>query len=179
MVTNTILLAIDIQNEYITPGRPFFIESIQPSLDRCQTVISKAREQKIPIWHVVHKQSGPVFGHNSKYSDFISGFEPRPGELVFEKDQYSCFSSHVFREACEQFSPREIFIIGYGTSYCSLSTIIDGIHRGYSFTAIEDAMAAKAMPYASEHEMHESAIRIMKGYAKTLNSQDFHRGLKF
>lgn len=167
-----IILAIDIQNEYITEGRPFNIKSIAKSLDNARGIIEAARKKNIPVWHVKHQQDKNVFIKDSSLSDFIDGFEPLTNERLFVKDMYSCFSSKEFVSAVADESPEEIIIIGYGTSMCCTCTIIDGIHRGYKFTLVEDASASRSFTHATEAEMHRSAINILKQYAKIISANE-------
>lgn len=165
-----LILAVDIQNEYITEGRPFYIPNIQESLNNIEKIFSVARDSNILIWHMQHKQTGSVFSAASKLCDFIPGFEPKNGELSFVKDMYSCFSSPDFLEKINQFKPDEIIVVGYGSSMCCTCTIIDGIHRGFKFVLAEDATASKNTDHAPSEFMHQSAINILKQYAKIVSS---------
>lgn len=49
-----LILAIDIQNEYITEGRPFCIPNIKTFLDNIRKIFAVARDKNIPIWHMQH-----------------------------------------------------------------------------------------------------------------------------
>ena len=168
-----IILSIDIQNEYITSGRPFCINSINQSLQNAALVIIQSRKSGIPVWHVKHEQTDRIFIKGHELTNFILSCAPEKNEKVFSKDLYSCFSSDAFKKAIETEKPDEIFIIGYGSSMCCLCTIIDGIHRGYQFTIIEDATASKANKDISESDMHHSAIAILQQYAKVISTNDF------
>src|SRR3989339_1148925 len=119
-----LILAIDIQNEYISEGRPFFIPGIKASLEKIKTIFSVARENGTPIWHMQHKQKGSVFNETSELANFIKDFEPLADEKFFVKDMYSCFSSKDFLVALTEFKPEEIIIVGYGSSMRCLCTII-------------------------------------------------------
>jgi nicotinamidase-related amidase len=167
-----LILVIDIQNEYISEGRPFHIKEIADSLNTAKQLIQSARDKNIPLWHIAHKQEGKVFSKESELSGFIAGFEPQKEELVFIKDLYSCFSSKEFAEKVTTVQPEEIIIIGYGSSMCCLCTIIDGIHRGFNFTLVSDATASKACEDRSEKEMHQSAINILTQYAKIASAAE-------
>ena len=85
---------------------------------------------------------------------------------------YSCFSSKEFAEKIAKESPEEIIVMGYGSSMCCTCTIIDGLHRGYKFTLVEDATASRNFPHANEEEMHRSAINILRQYAKVILTKD-------
>lgn len=167
-----LILAIDIQNEYITEGRLFNIKGIKPSLDNARIIIDMARKNDIPVWHMRHEQEKNVFIKGTHLSDFVDDFKPKSGEPHFTKDMYSCFSSSEFTKQLAEEKPEEIIIIGYGSSMCCTCTIIDGIHRGYNFVLIEDATASRNFLHATEEDMHRSAINILTQYAKIKNTNE-------
>ena len=133
-----LLLVIDIQNEYITPERPFHISGIGPSLANAKQVLDAARNSGTPVWHIQHLQEKNVFIKGTPLAEIVADFTPLKNEPVFIKDLYSSFSSPEFKKAILESKPEEILVIGYGSSVCCLCTIIDGVHRGLSFTLIED-----------------------------------------
>lgn len=48
------LVIIDIQKEYTTPNRPFYLKGIEPSLKNAQTLLAMARSQH--NWQIAHVQ---------------------------------------------------------------------------------------------------------------------------
>lgn len=160
------LCVIDIQQEYNTPGRPFYIPNLQDSLQNALTILNHARANHWHIIHVKHLQSGSIFNHNSPFSDFIDGFHPQTDELLCLKDNFSSFSSVDFCKSLQDNSSSEIYIIGYGSTMCCLSTIIDGYHRGYNFTFISDASQAKPTEQLTSSALHHSATEILRTFAK-------------
>lgn len=176
--TPRILLAIDIQQEYTAVGRPFHIAGIEPSLTNAKALIDAARAANVPVWHVQHQQEKGLFARDGEHTAPIAGFEPQGDEPVYVKDMYSCFTSSELVEALAATKPEDITVIGYGTSLCCLSTIVDGTHRGYSFTLVEDAVAAKATEQTSEDEMHRSAVNVIQEYARVARTEDVLQELK-
>jgi ureidoacrylate peracid hydrolase len=170
--TKKIVLAIDIQREYVTEGRPFHIAGIDSSLPNVRKVIDGARDAGVPVWHVQHVQDGAIFDRNTEYIDFVGGFEPLEGEPTFQKDMYSAFSTPALAQAVTEAEPEEIVVIGYGTSLCCISTIIDGLHRGHSFTLVEDATGAKNANGVSEDDMHQSAVNVLRQFAKIKSTDE-------
>ena len=138
------LVVVDIQQEYVTPGRPFHIQSIAPSLARCAEVLAFARSEGWPVAHVQHLQSGSIFADGSNEARLVEGFEPLAGEELITKGNFSCYSADSYRSFVEANRDRELVIIGYGATMCIISTIIDGYHRGDKYLLVTDATAAKA-----------------------------------
>ncbi|MCW5319886.1 cysteine hydrolase [Verminephrobacter aporrectodeae subsp. tuberculatae] len=160
------LVAIDIQREYTTAGREFHIQSIGASLNNAYRMLQFARQAGWPIMHVQHLQDGSVFNPASDASGFVDGFTPEPGEAHATKGNYSCFSSPAFSQFVQEHAAHEFVVIGYGTSMCCLSTIVDGYHRGYRFALVEDACAARAVRAHSEAAMHQYATLILERFAR-------------
>lgn len=165
------LVVIDIQREYITPGRKFQIQGIGPSLRNAYTMLRFARTQDWPIVHVQHQQDGDIFGRDADTTDFIDGFVPEANEVLAVKGNYSSFSSPAFVKFAEEHPDHEFLVVGYGTTMCCLSTIVDGYHRGYQFALVEDACAARAVGDLSEASMHEHAVAILGPFSRRTQTE--------
>jgi nicotinamidase-related amidase len=171
-----VLILIDIQQEYTTPGRPFYLHGIEPSLANCAAMLKHARDANWTIAHVIHYRKNPsndFFNANSPFSNFVEGFEPHDDEMIFTKHLYSCYSSNEFTEFMTKHTHDNIYIIGYNSIMCCLSTVIDGYHRGHTFTLIEDATLAKSTDEFDELDMHRHSISLIKaaGYAEVITSK--------
>jgi nicotinamidase-related amidase len=86
-----ILILIDIQNEYISSNRSFYLKGIHPSLENCKALLIKARELGWTIAHVKHlaDENSATFNPKEEFSQFVAEFEPKKGELVFIKNDRS------------------------------------------------------------------------------------------
>ncbi|BCL74707.1 putative isochorismatase family protein YddQ [Jeongeupia sp. HS-3] len=160
------LVVIDIQREYIAPGRKFQIQSIGPSLKNAYAMLHFARCEGWPIVHVQHLQDGDLFNRIADTSDFIDGFVPESSEALAVKGNYSSFSSPEFEQFAAAHAEHEFVVVGYGSTMCCLATIVDGYHRGYRFALVEDACAARAARNHSEASMHEHAMAILEPFAR-------------
>jgi len=165
------LVVIDVQREYTTPGRRFQIQSIGSSLNNAYAMLRHARGMRWPIVHVQHLQQGEIFNPQSEYSDFVDGFVPERGEVLAVKGNYSAFSSPEFSRFVADHANHELLVVGYGTTMCCLSTVVDGYHRGYRFALVEDACAARATRGLTEDSLHEHAVAILEPFARLTTSQ--------
>lgn len=173
------LVVIDIQREYVLPGRKFHISSIGPSLTNAYAMLRFARSENWPIVHVQHLQDGDLFNRASDTSDFVDGFVPERGETHAIKGNYSSYSSPAFMQFVNEHPDHELVVIGYGTTMCCLSTIVDGYHRGQRFALVEDACAARAAGGHSEASMHQHATAILGPFARlTSTAQEIAAGLE-
>ncbi len=134
-----ILLLVDIQKEYSTQGRPFYINGIEKSLINAKNLLDYARENDWEIIHVEHIQDGETFSLKSEYSKFVDGFEPRKGEIVYIKNKSSCYTNKYFSQYFEKLKGREVVVIGCSFIDCIPSTIIDGYQMGNRFVLVKDA----------------------------------------
>ncbi|MCS1350244.1 cysteine hydrolase [Mechercharimyces sp. CAU 1602] len=166
------LIMIDVQKEYITDGRPFCIETIGPSLEKAKEALEHARDEGWTILHVRHLQEGSIFHPDSEYSQFVSGFEPLPDEHSFIKGDFSCFSSNEFKEFMESLKGHDIYIAGYGSTMCCLATIIDGYHRGFTFTFIHDASSSKRSDQFDEVTRHQHVIDHLSTFAQMVTTAE-------
>ncbi|KAF1041983.1 MAG: Maleamate amidohydrolase [Herbaspirillum frisingense] len=160
------LVVIDIQKEYTTPGRRFHIKGIGGSLENAMAMLNVARENGWPIVHVKHAQEGEIFNPASETSAFVDGFSPLEGEALAVKNNISSFSSPAFEQFVAAHPKHEFVVIGYGTTMCCLSTIIDGYNRGHKFSIVGDACAARASTSFSEQSMHEHALKILEPFSR-------------
>ncbi|GHD56486.1 cysteine hydrolase [Jeongeupia chitinilytica] len=166
------LVVIDIQREYIAAGRKFQIKLIGNSLNNAYSMLNFARNEGWPIIHVQHLQDGDLFNRASDTSDFIDGFVPQANEALAVKGNYSSFSSPAFVQFVAAHADHEFVVIGYGSTMCCLSTIVDGYHRGYRFAFVKDASAALAVNGHSETSMHEHASAILERFARVTGTDE-------
>lgn len=160
-----ILVLIDVQREYTTPGRPFHLRGIEEPIARCRDLLAHARENQWPVAHIRHIQTGHLFNPDLPYSRFVEGFEPLPHEMVFTKGNLSCFSAAEFARFMETARTDQVFIAGFNAAMCCLSTIVDGFHRGHRFSFVQDASLARPTPHADERQAHIHVTDVISIYA--------------
>ncbi len=156
------LIIIDVQLEYVTPGRPFFMDAIGPSLENASLLLDHARASDWRIIHVRHEQSGPLFTRGGAFVDFVDGFEPLPGELIVVKSEISPFSEPGFKAAIQAAGPGPVFVAGYCSSMCCLATMVGAPLFGRRFTFVHDASWARAPRIdVTESETHWHATSVI------------------
>lgn len=173
-----VVIAIDIQREYTTPGRPYCMAGIQPSLDNCRRIIRQARSAGWPVIHVRHLQDGSVFNPQDLHSQFVEGCEPAQGEAVVTKSKLSSYSNDEFRRILDGHDSAEFLVIGYGSNMCCLATIVSGAVFGHRFSFIHDASWARAVGGSTEQEAHASASRILGIHARLRTTDELLEALQ-
>ena len=170
------LVVIDVQREYVTPGRPYCIRGIDPSLANARVVLAFARNNHWEIIHVRHLQDGDLFGKTSPYSDYAEGFEPQRGEMEITKNNYSCYSSDDFARLMHERKERPVYVIGYGSTKCCLATIVEGHHRGQKMLFVADASNAKRSERFDEDALHKHATDILSSFSTVVSTQEVVAG---
>lgn len=165
------LVVIDIQKEYTTPGRPFYLEQAGPSLKKAKEVLEGARLRGWPVVHVKHLQDGDLFSRTGAFSGYVDEFTPLPGETEIVKGDYSCYSSPEFARLAAA-AEGELVVIGYGSTMCCLSTIVDGYHRGGKFLFVKDASSAKRTATLDESSVHRTVTEILSIYSKVVSAEE-------
>src|SRR3954454_24591524 len=164
-----ILINIDIQREYTTPGRPFYLNGIEPSLANCRRLLAHARRHRWPVIHVRHLQNrGHLFDEEMEFSRFVEGFEPLASEPVFTKAKLSCYSDDGFARMMESAYHDQVYVAGYNSLMCCLSTLVEAFHRGHRLNYVADASLARATKHADEQVAHRHATDILSIYANVV-----------
>ncbi len=178
------VIFIDLQREYLTKGRPFYLNNIFPSLNNAKRILELARQEAWEIVHIQHFRNVPdslIFNRSSEFSGFIKGFEPRSDERYFEKNSFSCYSNPAFAAFMEESRGEQTYVVGYGTSKCVLATVVDGFNRGHKLIVISDATYAKAElgEGLSEEDMHRVLLATIKSsFANLIITADLCRGFE-
>ena len=167
-MSKNILVVIDIQQEYTTPGRPFYLHGFEDSLEHCRQLLSFAREHAWQIIHVQHSngESAERFNPKMPFFDFVEGFQPMQGEKHDVKNDFSCYSGEVFANAMESIDQMDqasnVYLIGYNTIMCCLSTLEEARRKGHKMHLVTDATYAKAIAGVDEMSMHNIMLAIFK-----------------
>jgi ureidoacrylate peracid hydrolase len=168
-MSNPTLILVDIQREYTTVGRPFYLQGIAPSLSNARRLLDHARAQGWSVIHVQHLQNGPVFNLDGEYGAFVAGFEPEDGEAHVIKSKLSAYTNLSFQLLIDAAVARgdELMIAGYGSTMCCLATITSGALFGHRYTFVHDASWARSSgPDCPEAEVHRYASATLAIHAK-------------
>ena len=96
-------------------------------------------------------------------SAWISGLEPRRSDMVFERQQPSCYSNHLFENVVSQAG--SFAIAGLIAEETCLATAIDAACRGHHVTFLSDASASRCRHNADAAAVHVLAIRAIELFA--------------
>ena len=174
-MTHPTLILVDVQREYTTPGRPFYLQGIGPSLANAKRLLDHARAQGWSVIHVQHLQNGPVFSLDGEYGSFVPGFEPQDGEAHVVKSKLSAYTNVSFQMLVDAAAARgdELILAGYGSPMCCLATITSGALFGHRYTFVHDASWARSSgPDCPEAEVHRYTTATLGIHAKLARTDD-------
>lgn len=131
-----------------------------------------ARKKNWEIIHIEHLQDGQIFNSNDRFSNFVKDFMPLSHEKIFIKNNFSCFSNSEFTNYMNQYYDMPIYIIGYNSRMCVLSTIIEGYHKGYKFILVRDAANALADGVRNEDELHSTMVSVLSTFSEIVSTNE-------
>ena len=162
-----LLVMVDLQQEnYDLLAKDHAIE-LDRSVEGCMSAIRHALMSGIPI-AFTRCAEGSGLIQRSAPSAWISGLEPKRSDMVFERQQPSCYSNQLFEDVVSQAG--NFAIAGLIAEETCLATAIDASRRGHRVTFLSDASASRARPNtdaAAVHAVATKAIELFAEVAKT------------
>jgi nicotinamidase-related amidase len=156
-----LLVMVDLQEKNYAALAKDNAPGVQRSLNNCMAAIRHAREFAMPIAFTRYGDGPGVLERQS--AAWISGFEPRRSDMVFERQQPSCYSNHLFENVVSQAG--SFAIAGLIAEETCLATAIDASRRGHHVTFLNDASASRSRPNTDAAAVHVLATRAIELFA--------------
>jgi len=171
------LVIIDIQNDYF-PGGKMELEDADAAAVRAQRVLQKARDQKLPIFHVRHLSTRPgatFFLPGTAGAEIHQAVKPQQGETVIEKNFPNSFRATALEEKLKAAGVKELVVAGMMTHMCVDASVRHAADLGYKVTLVGDACATRAQSFGGENvparQVHTAFLAALNGfYAKVVAS---------
>ncbi len=181
---NTVLLLIDIQNDYF-PGGKMVLEGSPEASQKAKQVLYLFREKGLPLAHIQHISARPGA------SFFISGTEgvgihpnvqPVASELVIQKHYPNPFRDTSLLEHLRRKNVAHVVIAGMMTHMCVDATTRAAFDHGFQCTVLHDACATRTLSFNSDiipaKQVHAAFLAALaEVYAKVISTDDFIAGL--
>jgi len=135
------------------------------ALDNCMSAIRHARSSGMPIAFTRHNAETGLNDSTdaSKHSAWIAGFEPKRSDMVFERQQPSCYTNRLFEDIVSQTG--SFAIAGLVAEEACLATVIDAAHRGHHVTFLSDASVSRGRLGADARAAHGATTKMMELFA--------------
>jgi nicotinamidase-related amidase len=162
-----LLVMVDLQEKNYRALAQDKAPALMRALDNAMAAIRHAREFAIPI-AFTRAGDGPGVLERPAASAWIAGFEPRRSDMVFERQQPSCYSNQLFENVVSQAG--SFAIAGLVAEETCLATAIDASRRGHRVTFLSDASASRARPATDAAAVHVLATRAIELFADVANT---------
>jgi nicotinamidase-related amidase len=136
-----VLVCVDMQQEYLSPGRRHAMADTTEVLATCTTLLAQWRSRLWPILHLKRVARSAWFNPASTLTDWLPAFRPRPGEMTFEHPLPSAYSSARFNEYISHVGVTTCMLLGFSLEETVLATVVERFHRGRALHVIEQAVA--------------------------------------
>lgn len=145
-----VLVCLDLQMEFVAPGRPWADPDGEAVSATCADVIARAREAGWSLVHAQLHQGAPLIA-GAGMTQPITGCEPRPGEVLLRRAGVSAYAHPDLDGILEGALGAQAFIIGFSAGTSLNATLFDAQDRGHDLTLLEEAVgAADIGEWASE-----------------------------
>ncbi|XP_042501068.1 probable inactive nicotinamidase At3g16190 [Macadamia integrifolia] len=174
-MNKTAMLVIDMQNDFILPGKPLQVAGGQAIIPNVIKAVEVARERGILVVWVVreHDPMGrdvelyrmPMYGEGKESpvsmgnvgSELVEGLEIKKGDYKLVKTRFSAFFGTNLHSVLQRVGINSLVVTGVQTPNCVRQTVIEALELDYHpITVITDASAA-ATP-----EVHAANLFDMK-----------------
>ncbi len=191
--SDTALLVIDIQDEFVKPGMtPYWAPQATKIVPDINELISFCRKVEIPIIHTLftkthnykdRPRSGRYMPNRYRNLDIDqSGFfvdsklydelDYREDDILIRKPSYGAFYDTPLETVLKNYNRDTVIISGCLTNYCCGTTARQAYERGYKVVFGSD-ITATDLP-----EMHENELKVLrKGFARIMCKDDIIEAL--
>lgn len=144
-VSESVLILIDCQNEYVTGALP--LAGIDAAMENAKTLLKQFRDAGQPVVHIQHQgKAGGAFDLDDPRGAIDDRVAPVDGETVIRKALPNSFANTNLQEILEGIGRQKLVIAGFQTHMCVSATTRAALDLGYRNTLVADAIATRDLP---------------------------------
>lgn len=140
MKTLATLICVDLQEEFVLPGRPWADPQAPQVLEVCRAALTAARAARWRIAHAHLHRGGPMTDPRA-LSRPASGFRPEPDEVLLRRTGVSIFSHpetcEIAAEAAACQAP--VVMVGFSAPMSLSASLFDAHDRGLPLSLLKGA----------------------------------------
>ncbi len=159
-----LLVMVDLQEKNYAELACDRATDLARSLENCMSAIRHARNLGRQT------DSSESIGRLAQ-SAWISGFEPKRSDMVFERPEPSCYANQLFANVVSQIGG--FAIAGLVAEQTCLATAIDASHRGHHVTFLSDASVSRGRHDADARAVHVVTTKAIELFADTVTTRDW------
>lgn len=144
-LSKSALILIDCQNTYREGIMQ--LEGVEPALQECAKLLSRARSAGTPVIHIQHDAGpGSPYDVNAPIGQIADPVAPRPGEKIITKTLPSSFEGTDLDEELKRLGVTDLVLAGFMTHVCINSTARAAFNHGYRPTVVASGTATRSIP---------------------------------
>jgi nicotinamidase-related amidase len=164
------LVLVDMQQEYVTGSRLMALPNADAALANCRAALDHARSKGFPVAFLRQVSRSAYFNPATTFSGWIKGFEPTGADMIFERENPSCYSSKLFAQLMDGCGGH-FALAGFAGETACLSTAIDAFHRGHRFSYLADASASHGLRELSAADVQNAVTGIVGVYGEIVSTR--------
>ena len=176
--TRRALIVIDVQNDYVGGNLPIEFPPVELSLANIGRTMDAAKDRQIPVVVVqnILPEGMPIMAKGTFGAELHASVIERGWDHYVSKDLPSAFAQTDLEEWLRENGIDTLTVVGYMTHNCDLSTIVNGMHMGFTMELLSDATGS--LPYANRagsataEEIHRVVTVVMQSRFATVMTTD-------
>jgi nicotinamidase-related amidase len=163
-----LLVMVDLQEKNYDELAKDRASDLACSMENCALAIRHARNLGLPI--AFTRTSGNTgASERAGQSAWIPGFEPKRSDMVFEREQPSCYTNRLFEDVVSRIG--SFAIAGLVAEETCLATAIDAAHRGHNIIFLSDASVSRGRHNSDSHAVHTLTTKAIELFADTATTR--------
>ncbi|MBD5475380.1 MAG: cysteine hydrolase [Lachnospiraceae bacterium] len=163
-----VLLVVDTQKA-ITNADLYNFDVFENSVKK---LIAVARENGVEVIYIRHDDgAGTELTKGADGFEIYEGFEPKQGELIFDKTVNSAFKDTGLLEYLQGKNEQTVIVVGLQTDYCIDATVKCGFEHGFNMVVTKYANSTFDNAFVSAEDSYKYYNEFMwKGrYAECIS----------
>src|SRR5205085_7039976 len=170
-VVPTVVL-LGLQAEYVATLRALGVPGATAAPANCRVALAHARAKGFPVAFVRWLARSAFFNPATRFSRWIEGFEPFGSDMVFERDQPSCYASASFDQVMTECGGNFV-LAGFAGETACLATAVDAFNRGHRIKFLSDASASHPLDEVAAGDVHRIVSKVIGLYAETILTRNW------
>ena len=166
------LVLVDMQQEYVAGSRLMSLPDADVAVANCRAALDHARSKGFPVAFLRQVSRSAFFNPATVFSGWIKGFEPTGADMVFERENPSCYSSTMFAQFMDSCGGH-FALAGFAGETACLSTAIDAFHRKHRFSYLADASASHGLGELSAADVQNAVANIIGVYGEIIDTRSW------
>lgn len=192
MKTNIALLIIDMQKDFLLPGKTLCVDGALPTVPQIKKLLDYARKNGWAVIHVIRehdknginadkprqflfKDSGKGFCvTGTEGAKIIDDLKPLGNEIIVKKTRNSAFFGTNLDSILRRLEIKNVVISGTQYPNCIRGTAADAMSYDYDVTVVTDCCSAKTAEIANANifDMKNMGIAC-KTFDELVNAEGF------